>query len=97
MSEPLAATAWHAPLKASTTQVRMEMSLLTIVSDLEDVGDTVSREMVTLAHKKVKWHRLFSDAGWKDLRDFQSHVKENFDLTLSMLAQPENKSDFTFA
>jgi phosphate:Na+ symporter len=75
----------------STEQVRIEMSLLTIVSDLEDIGDTVSREMVILASKKAKWRRLFSDEGWKDLRDFQRQVQEHFELTLSMLAQPSEE------
>jgi phosphate:Na+ symporter len=75
----------------STEQVRVEMSLLTIVSDLEDIGDTISREMVMLARKKAHWRRLFSDEGWKDLRDFQSNVQEHFELTLSMLAQPSEE------
>lgn len=79
----------------STAQVQMEMSLLTIISDLEDVGDTMSREMVMLARKKAQWHRIFSDEGWKDLRSFQKRVKENFDLTISMLAQPSEEIHHT--
>lgn len=75
----------------TTNQVRTEMSLLTIVSDLEDIGDTISREMVMLARKKTHWHRLFSDEGWRDLRDFQGHVQENFNLMLSMLAEPSEE------
>ncbi len=72
-------------------QVQMEMALITIVSDLEDIGDSMSREMAMLARKKATWHRLFSDAGWQDLRAFQSRVKENFDLMISMLAQPSEE------
>jgi len=79
----------------TTSQGRIEMSLLTIVSDLEDIGDTISREMVLLARKKSHWHRLFSDEGWSDLRDFQKHVQANFNLTLSMLAQPSEEIHHT--
>lgn len=75
----------------SQEQVQIEMALLSIISDLEDIGDTLSREMVLLARKKAKWHRLFSDEGWHDLREFQGMVKENFDLTISMLTQPSEE------
>lgn len=76
-------------------QVKMEMSLLSIISDLEDIGDTISREMVLLARKKAHWHRIFSDNGWSDLRSFQAKVKENFDLTISMLTQPSDEIHHT--
>ncbi len=72
-------------------QVKMEMALLTIVADLEEIGDTISREMVLLARKKAHWHRIFSDAGWNDLRSFQGMVRENFDLAISMLTQPSEE------
>ena len=48
----------------------------------------MSREMATLARKKAKWRRLFSDDGWHDLRRFQGMVVENYNIMLSALAQP---------
>ncbi len=75
----------------SPEQVQMEMSLLAIISDLEDIGDTISRDMAMLAKKKAHWHRLFSDEGWQDLRSLQASVKGNFDMAISMLTQPSEE------
>lgn len=72
----------------SSEQSKTQMALLAIAADFEEIGDTVSREMTHLASKKAKWHRIFSDEGWQDLRNFQSMVLENMGLMLSMLEQP---------
>ncbi|HPQ81149.1 MAG TPA: Na/Pi cotransporter family protein [bacterium] len=74
--------------RMSQAQVRTQMALLGIASDLEEIGDIVSREMTHLAIKKAKWHRIFSDEGWRDLRHFQAMVMENFNLMLSLLTSP---------
>ena len=60
------------------------MSLIAIAADMEEIGDTISREMTHLAVKKAKWRRIFSDEGWQDLRHFQAMVVENFSLMLSI-------------
>lgn len=77
--------------KLSTEQSHTQLVLLSITSDLEEIGDTISKEMVMLAKKKASWHRIFSDDGWHDLRNFQQMVKENFDLTISLLTQPSEE------
>lgn len=74
--------------KLSSEQASTQMALMAIASDLEDIGDTMSREMVHLAMKKGKGCRVFSDDGWQDLKSFQAMVLENFNLMMSMLAQP---------
>ncbi len=77
--------------KLSTDQSRTQMMLLSVTSDLEEIGDTISKEMVLLAKKKAQWRRIFSDDGWHDLRNFQSMVGENFDLMISILTQPSEE------
>jgi phosphate:Na+ symporter len=77
--------------KLSANQSHMQLVLLSITTDLEEIGDTVSKEMVMLARKKGEWHRLFSDEGWRDLRSFQSLVGENFNLMISILTQPSEE------
>ena len=74
--------------RLSQVQARTQLALLGIASDLEEIGDIISREMVHLAVKKAKWRRIFSDEGWRDLRKFQAMVLENFNLMLSLLASP---------
>lgn len=77
--------------KLSTDQSHTQAVLLAVTSDLEEIGDTISKEMVMLAKKKAQWRRIFSDEGWHDLRSFQAMVKENFDLTISVLTQPSEE------
>lgn len=77
--------------RLSAEQARTQVTLIGIAAELEEIGDTMSREMVVLARKKAKWRRLFSDEGWRDLRNFQAMVGENFNLVLSALAQPHQE------
>ena len=77
--------------RLSQEQARTQMALLGIASDLEEIGDILSREMAHLAAKKAKWRRVFSDEGWRDLRHFQAMVLENFNLMLSMLTAPSEE------
>lgn len=74
--------------RLSGEQARTQLALLGIAADLEEIGDTISREMTHLAVKKAKWRRIFSDEGWRDLRQFQAMVLDNFNLMMSMLAAP---------
>ncbi|MFA4874668.1 MAG: Na/Pi cotransporter family protein, partial [bacterium] len=75
----------------SAEMVKTQMSLIGIAAELEEIGDTVSKEMVQLARKKAKWRRIFSDEGWHDLRHFQEMVAENFNLTIATLTQPHEE------
>lgn len=74
--------------RLSAEQAKTQISLLGIAADFEEIGDIMSRDMTHLAEKKAKWHRIFSDDGWYDLRNFQMLVLENFNLVMSMLASP---------
>jgi phosphate:Na+ symporter len=75
----------------SADQAQTQIALFGIASELEEIGDSISKEMVQLARKKASWHRLFSDDGWRDLRQFQKMVGENFDLVMSALASPHQE------
>jgi phosphate:Na+ symporter len=69
-------------------QADTELNLLAIASDLEDIGDIISKEMLLLARKKSKKMRLFSEEGWQELNKFHKLVQTNFDLMISMLIHP---------
>jgi len=75
----------------SANQAHTQLMLLAITTDLEEVGDTISKDMVMLAEKKALKQSIFSDEGWRDLRGFQQMVKENFDLMISILTQPSEE------
>lgn len=77
--------------RMSEDQARMQIALVAIASGMEEVGDIISKELASLARKKAQWRRLFSDQGWRDLRDFQAMVMDNFNLTMLALAQPHKE------
>ncbi|PIR24822.1 MAG: hypothetical protein COX62_01365 [Deltaproteobacteria bacterium CG_4_10_14_0_2_um_filter_43_8] len=68
-----------------------QLALLAIGQDFEEIGDIISREMVTLARKKDAKGVPFSEQGWVDLRKMQEHVRANFALAISYLAQPSQE------
>ncbi|MBI4211241.1 MAG: Na/Pi cotransporter family protein [Deltaproteobacteria bacterium] len=70
----------------SEGDAKRQMALLSIAQDLEEIGDTISKEMAALARKKMSRHGIFSQEGWDDLRQFQKLVCENMELTMSILA-----------
>lgn len=59
-----------------------QLTLLALASDLEEIGDTVSKDLVRLAKKKYQRQQLFSDEGWDELRNFHQRVSELFTLTI---------------
>lgn len=77
--------------RLSAEQAKIQIALLQIAADFEEIGDIMSRDMAHLAVKKAKWRRMFSDEGWHDLRGFQVMVVDNFNLVMSMLAQPSEE------
>lgn len=69
-------------------QAQTQVMLLTIGGELEDIGDIISKEIVTLAQKKHRKMSRFSDEGWSELKEMHALVVQNFDLMQSMLTQP---------
>lgn len=70
------------------SQAANQVALITIGGEFEDIGDAVSKEMTSLAHKRRKKLALFSEEGWSELKHLHSLVMENFGLAISMLMQP---------
>ncbi len=64
-------------------QAQRQMTLITLTADLENAGDIVNKNILSLAQKKVDHSLTFSEEGWKELEGFYEKVSENFDLALS--------------
>lgn len=62
-----------------------EMSYVNMVSDIEEIGDIINRNLMELAEKKIRKVREFSEQGWEEIRTFHVKVTENFDLAISAL------------
>ncbi len=69
-------------------QAQSQVALLTLAGDIEDIGDIMSKDILTLAKKKRRKVVRFSEEGWKELKAFHDLVLKDFDLTISMLAHP---------
>lgn len=72
----------------SADQAKSQYILLNIADNLEEIGDIISKELVSLAKKKVTKNAVFSDEGWKQLTHFHEMVVSNFNLTISAIASP---------
>lgn len=67
-------------------QARMQLTLVSITSDLEEICDVINKNILELAKKKIQKGRHFSEEGWREISDVHSKVLENFQLTISILA-----------
>lgn len=72
-------------------QTSQQMALLSVTSDLEGVGDIISKELSQLARKKMEKARVFSQQGWQDLQKLHKAGLENFGLAVSAFTAPSEE------
>ncbi|BDG08997.1 Na/Pi cotransporter family protein [Anaeromyxobacter paludicola] len=61
-------------------QTQRQLELISLSSDLENVGDVVNRNILALARRKAAHGLAFSQPGWAEIRGFHEKVCENYDL-----------------
>jgi len=66
-------------------QSRRITSLFFITDELEHIGDIVSKSLMVYARKKIKQGFIFSDEGFDEIITFHKSVRDNFNLTASVL------------
>lgn len=69
-------------------QSDQQMALLTLAGELEGVGDVISKELASLAKKRAKTGRIFSEQGWLELHQLHERGTSIFELTLSVIVSP---------
>lgn len=62
------------------------VALLEITRDLENIGDIVDRNIMSLAMKRINKGLKFSDQGMEEIASFHAKVVENFDMAVSAFA-----------
>jgi phosphate:Na+ symporter len=67
-------------------QAERQMELISLSNDVENIGDVLNVNILTLARQKVSRGVAFSAQGWDEIRDFHSKVCENLDLALNAYA-----------
>ena len=61
-------------------QAQRELEIITFVSDLENIGDVIDRNLMELAKKKIGNRLSFSEEGLKEIVYFHGLVMESFKL-----------------
>jgi phosphate:Na+ symporter len=62
---------------------KQEVGLIYMISDLEHIGDIISKSLMLLARKKVEGKLTFSQNGSKEIQDLFDKVNENFTLAVA--------------
>jgi len=62
---------------------RQEIGLIYMTSDLEHIGDIISKSLMPIASKKAEGKMTFSQNGQKELNDLFNKVNENFTLAVA--------------
>jgi phosphate:Na+ symporter len=72
-------------------QADQQLELISLSNEIENVGDTVMKNLVPLAKKKVHHGLAFSAQGFAELKEFHGKVCENFDLALNAFSSADEQ------
>jgi phosphate:Na+ symporter len=67
-------------------EARLDMTLLTIVDELEAIGDVITKRFMGLARRRLRSQIQFSEEGWEDLLHYHKQVEGAFQQVLAALA-----------
>ena len=69
---------------------KREVSILTLVNDLENIGDIIDKNIMELAKKKIATGLSFSTEGQKEIIDFFTKVSDNFEMAIAAFATSDS-------
>jgi phosphate:Na+ symporter len=65
---------------------RKEIALISVIGNLENIGDIIDKNLMELARKKLYHGRRFSEAGWAELLEFHGMVTKNLERAIAAFA-----------
>jgi phosphate:Na+ symporter len=65
---------------------RKEIALISVIGNLENIGDIIDKNLMELARKKLYHGRRFSDAGWAEIEEFHGMVSKNLEVAMAAFA-----------
>jgi phosphate:Na+ symporter len=65
---------------------RKEIGMVSVIGNLENIGDIIDKNLMELARKKHYQGRRFSEAGWAEIQDFHGLVMKNFERAIAAFA-----------
>jgi phosphate:Na+ symporter len=72
-------------------QADRQMSLITLTADIENVGDTIEKNLLPMARKMAAKGVHFSSEGTADIGLFHQKVCENFDLAVAAFSTTDEE------
>ena len=63
-----------------------EIALISVIGNLENIGDIIDKNLMDLARKKLYQGRRFSEAGWGEILDFHGMVTKNLERAIAAFA-----------
>ncbi|HYE93308.1 MAG TPA: Na/Pi cotransporter family protein [Terriglobales bacterium] len=63
-----------------------EISLISVIANLENIGDIIDKNLMELARKRLYQGRRFSDAGWAEIVEFHGLVSKNLERAIAAFA-----------
>ena len=74
----------------TSEQVEKEIALLFITSELEQIGDLVSKNLMVYAERKIAQPFYFSDEGFDEITQFHSEVVTTLQMAINAFAAWDN-------
>jgi len=65
---------------------RREIGLISVIGNLENIGDIIDKNLMELARKRLYQARRFSDAGWAEILEFHGLVSKNLERAIAAFA-----------
>jgi phosphate:Na+ symporter len=69
---------------------RKEIALISLIGNLENIGDIIDKNLIELARKKLERRRRFSDEGWAEIVDFHGLVSKNLEAAIAAFAASDH-------
>jgi phosphate:Na+ symporter len=62
---------------------RREIGLISVIGNLENIGDIIDKNLMELGRKKLYQGRRFSEAGWAEILEFHAMVSKNLERAIA--------------
>ena len=66
-------------------QGNQQMALLAMTSEIENIGDVISKNLAVLAQKRFDKKVVFSPEGWREIKKLHQAGMENFSTAISAM------------
>jgi len=63
-----------------------EIGLISVIGNLENIGDIIDKNLMELARKRLYQGRRFSEAGWAEILEFHGLVSKNLERAIAAFA-----------